>query len=246
VVDNLEQSQEIGTVAEFGLPDDARAEADGEPNVERSDEADRPEEGENEPGYEPLEPAALVAAVLFSTSRPLRCEAIATLTELDAGEVERALVELTAIFTPRIHGFSLVEVNGGYQLRTAHEAAKTIRKLLHTRTRRLSRAAAETLAVIAYKQPVTRAAIEAIRGVDALPTLKTLIEQKLINIVGQESSIGQPALYGTTELFLERFGLKDLDGLPSERELVQLENEPGEGASTDSEAALDDDESSRS
>lgn len=209
--------------------------------VEEIELAGEPLEGED--GESTLDLSATVSAILFSSSRPLKIETLMNLSGRGRESVENALADVRAFFSDNVHGFALCEVNGGYQLRTSAGAAPVIRKLLHARTRKLSRAAAETLAVVAYKQPVTRAVIEAIRGVDALPTLKTLLEQKLIHVVGQESSIGQPALYGTTDIFLERFGLSDLDSLPSERELLELENEPGESVpSEDSSDAINGEE----
>lgn len=181
--------------------------------------------------------SARLSAIIFSSSRPLQIEALKRLTGAPFDVIEEALAQVKGLFADETHGFSLRQVAGGYQFRTAPMASETLRKLLPAKTRRLSRAAAETLAVIAYKQPVQRAEIEAIRGVDALPTVKTLLDQKLIRLVGHDHSIGQPALYATTELFLERFGLNDLSDLPSERELLQLDSEPGEVGETETETA---------
>ena len=99
---------------------------------------------------------------------------------------------------------------------------------IRDRSKRLSKAAAETLAIVAYRQPVQKAEIEAIRGVDAIQTVKTLLDAKLIRIVGRDTTPGTPALYGTTDVFLEKFGLADLSELPSVRELKELESEPDE------------------
>ncbi|OVE80382.1 SMC-Scp complex subunit ScpB [bacterium J17] len=172
--------------------------------------------------------SARVSSLLFVSSKPLSSEAIAKATKTDVETVEHVLEQLSELYQNETHGFSLREINGSWQFRTAPEAAETIKRLVTPKAKRLSRAAAETLAVVAYKQPVQKADIEAIRGVDALPTLKTLVDAKLIRIVGREDSVGQPALYGTTKQFLERFGLKDLAQLPSIREITELENDPGE------------------
>lgn len=176
----------------------------------------------------PLELPALVCAIIFSCPKPVSLAQLEEACSHSSEEVEEALNEVRRMFSDDVHGFSLYEVNGGYQFRTTSRAAKAITKVLPPKLKRLSRAAAETLAVIAYKQPVQRAEIEAIRGVDALPTLRTLLDAKLVRIVGHEDTVGQPALYGTTTLFLERFGLNDLSDLPSVREIEQLMADPGE------------------
>lgn len=119
-------------------------------------------------------------------------------------------------------------MGGSYQYRSLPSLKPTIQKMVTAKMKRLSKAAAETLAVVAYKQPVTRAEIEAIRGVDALPTLRTLLDGILIRIIGREDTPGSPALYGTTDKFLERFGLADLSELPTIREVTELMDEPSE------------------
>src|SRR5262245_58676526 len=114
----------------------------------------------------------------------------------------------------------LVEVAGGYQFRTAPEHAEWVRRLFQQKPWRLTRPTLETLAIIAYKQPITRAEIEAIRGVDVDSVLASLLSRKLIRIVGRKDVIGRPLLYGTTRQFLEVFGLRDLNGLPALGELA--------------------------
>jgi segregation and condensation protein B len=177
---------------------------------------------------EALPLSAIVSALLFTHSRPLSIETLCAATGAEAGEIEAALAAVRSMYQADLHGFALEQAAGGYQLRTSEQAASAVRAMSQPRVKRLSRAAAETLAVIAYKQPVQRAEIEAIRGVDALPTLKTLLDAKLVRLVGHDAAVGQPALYGTTERFLERFGLNDLDELPSLREIEQFSSEPGE------------------
>ncbi|MCC6933691.1 MAG: SMC-Scp complex subunit ScpB [Deltaproteobacteria bacterium] len=177
---------------------------------------------------ETLSPIVRVCALLFVAQKPIKFETIKSVTRLSVEETEGAINQACTLFNDDTHGFSLHEVGGGYQFRTAPGAAMTIKRYRPPRQRRLSKAAAETLAVIAYKQPIQRTEIENIRGVDALPTLKTLLDNKLIRIVGHEDSVGQPALYGTTEEFLEVFGLSDLSQLPSLRELTDIASDPGE------------------
>ena len=173
---------------------------------------------------------AQVSSLLFVSPRPLDAETLAELTRHDTAEVEAALQSLKALYQEEVHGFILLETGGAWQLRTGPDSARVVQRMIPARSRRLSRAAAETLAVVAYKQPVQRAEIEAIRGVDALPTLRTLVEARLIRIVGRESTPGHPALYGTTNTFLEKFGLGDLSDLPTVREIVELAEDPGESA----------------
>jgi segregation and condensation protein B len=115
----------------------------------------------------------------------------------------------------------LVEVAGGYQLRTAPEHAQWVRRLFQQKPWRLTRATLETLAIIAYKQPITRAEIEAIRGVDVDSVLASLLSRKLVRIVGRKEVVGRPLLYGSTRQFLEVFGLRDLASLPALSEIVQ-------------------------
>ena len=171
---------------------------------------------------------ARLGSILFVSPKPMSIEALAAVTKASVAEVEEAIPALLAAFDPLVCGFSLCEVAGAWQLRTAPELAKVVHGLIPPKARRLSKAAAETLAVVAYKQPVQRAEIEAIRGVDALPTLKTLLEARLIRVVGTEESVGRPALYGTTHIFLEKFGLRDLSDLPPVRELLQIDADLGE------------------
>ncbi len=176
----------------------------------------------------PLPLSARIGALLFVSTRPLTVETLAELSRSSEEDVDAAIETLQNDLREETHGFSLYEVGGAWQMRTSPRNSSVVQRLIPPRARRLSRAAAETLAVIAYKQPVQRAEIEAIRGVDALPTLRTLLDARLIRIVGREATPGQPALYGTTGTFLEKFGLRDLSELPTVRELVELAEEPGE------------------
>jgi segregation and condensation protein B len=171
-----------------------------------------------------------LSALLFVAVKPVTVEWLSEVSRHEVGEIEEALIELSRIYTYQENGFALAEVAGGYQFRTAPQLASILRRVVPVKVKRLSRAAAETLAVVAYKQPVERAEIESIRGVDALPTLKTLLDAKLIRVIGKQDTPGQPVLYGTTTTFLERFGLRDLASLPSLHEFEQLLEEPGEGS----------------
>ncbi|MDD2943217.1 MAG: SMC-Scp complex subunit ScpB, partial [bacterium] len=169
-----------------------------------------------------------ISALVFASGKPLSTDRLAEILSLDDEVTEACLKQLQAELAASIYGFVLDEVAGGWQIRTRNELALTLRRLIPPKGRKLSKAAAETLAVIAYQQPVGRAEIEAIRGVDALPTLKTLLDAKLIRSVGRQEAPGTPALYGTTTKFLEKFALKDLAELPEVREIEELELDPGE------------------
>jgi segregation and condensation protein B len=133
--------------------------------------------------------------------------------------VVRALAALGEEYAGDERGFRLQQVAGGYQLRTAPANADFVKALLAQRPVRLTRASLETLAVIAYRQPVTRPEIEAIRGVDVDAVLTTLLERRLVRVLGRKDVVGRPLLYGTTAEFLETFGLKDLASLPTLEEL---------------------------
>jgi len=186
-------------------------------------------------GYEPSidhgpHLSAKLSAILFASPRPVSVEAMANACKVSEIEVEDALAELVTHLTGPDLGFSPIEVNGAWQMRSKPEFRGVISQILKPKGKRLTRAASETLAIVAYKQPVGKAEIEGLRGVDALPTLKTLLDLKLIRAIGREDTPGQPLLYGTTPVFLEKFGLKDLSGLPSLRELEELNQESGEAS----------------
>jgi segregation and condensation protein B len=164
----------------------------------------------------------LCEAALFAAARPLTVEELATLdSDASLAEVRTALDELREHFDFNQHGVELVELAGGYQILTRPlHAAAIERAQFSTRTPRLTAAALETLAVIAYRQPVGRAEIEEIRGVSAGGVLRTLQERGLLEVVGRSDAIGRPLLYGTTPLFLELLGLRDLSDLPKAEELT--------------------------
>jgi segregation and condensation protein B len=139
--------------------------------------------------------------------------------------VRRALDKLSGLHREGISGIVLQEVAGGWQLRSSPDVAEYARRFLKVKPQRLTRAALETLAIIAYRQPVTRPEIEEIRGVDSGAVVKALLERKLIKILGKKEEPGRPILYGTTREFLEFFALKDLASLPTLREFHELSEE---------------------
>jgi segregation and condensation protein B len=162
----------------------------------------------------------IVESVLFAAAAPV---SLRKLVEILDGpttkEVHAVLARLREQYGPGCRGIQMHEVAGGYQFRTARENAEWVRAVFRDKPARLGRAALETLAIIAYKQPATRAEIEAIRGVDVDGVLTTLLSRRLIKIAGRKEAVGRPLLYATTPEFLEAFGLKDLTELPSLKEL---------------------------
>jgi segregation and condensation protein B len=166
--------------------------------------------------------AQLLEAALFSASRPLTADELATL-EVDAtpADVRVALEQLREHYDFNQHGIELVELAGGYQILTRPAFAAAIeRAQISVRTPKLTAATLETLALIAYRQPVGRIEIEEIRGVSAGGVLRSLQERGLIEVVGRSEALGRPLLYGTTPLFLELLGLRDLADLPKAEELT--------------------------
>lgn len=173
--------------------------------------------------------AKLLEAALFSSARPVPKEELAALDpESSPAAVQAALDELRETYDNEGHGVELVELGEGWQILTRPEYTEAIeRAQLAVRPHRLSAAALETLAIIAYRQPIGRAEVEEIRGVNVGGVLKSLHERGLIDVTGRGEGIGRPLLYGTTPLFLEQFALRHLEELPRADELaVALRAEP--------------------
>lgn len=168
---------------------------------------------------------ALVEAMVFVSDIPLRPERIAEALEADRRAVVALLQELEEEYRTAGRGFVLAEVAGGYQFRTRPEHGEWLRRLSQSRPFRFSRAALETLAIVAYRQPITRAEIDFLRGVDSGGVVKTLLDKRLVRILGKKDIPGKPLIYGTTREFLELFGLKDLTGLPTLKEFSELPEE---------------------
>jgi len=166
---------------------------------------------------------AIIESLLFVAETPLKIDKIKSVLEnVDRNAIREALTSLAEEYESGKRGFFLTEVAGGFQLRTRPECGYWIRRLKETRPTRLSRAAMETLSIIAYKQPVLRSDVEYLRGVDCGGTLRTLLERKLIRIMGRKDLPGRPIIYGTTREFLELFNLKDLSELPTLKDLKDL------------------------
>ena len=171
---------------------------------------------------------AVIEALIFASESPLPLEKIcAVLDGVDKTEVKDALEKLITAYEERQSGISIQEVAGGFQFRTRPELALWIKKLKGTRPGSLSPAALETLAIVAYRQPIVKAEIETVRGVDVSAPLKGLLEKKLIRIMGRKDAPGKPIIYGTTKKFLEVFNLKELTDLPTMRELTEITEQQG-------------------
>jgi segregation and condensation protein B len=162
----------------------------------------------------------LLEALVFVSDRPIKSGELAKAASSNAREVKELLAELKEEYTTR--GIQLDEVAGGWVFRTNAQFAPFVRDLTKAKPVRLTRAQVETLAILAYRQPITRPEIDDIRGVDSGATLKLLLERDLIKILGKKDEPGRPLLYGTTPQFLEFFGLKSLRDLPTLKEFTEL------------------------
>ncbi len=184
--------------------------------------ADIDKEAQELPARPAEEPAqkAVIEALIFSSSSPVTDAKIAAVADLDRAVVKQCIQELNAEYEREGRAFQIVEVAGGRQLMTRPEYHPYIQQLVKTRSSdKLTRAQLETLAIIAYKQPIIRADIESIRGVQSGQIARNLLERRLIRVVGRDSRLGHPLLYGTTRQFLEVFGLKSIKDLPTIDEL---------------------------
>lgn len=186
----------------------------------------------------------IIEALLFVADAPLNLPRLCKLVESDdKALVRQALEDLSQEYHRQGRAMIIEEVAGGYRMRTRPELAGWIRRLARQQAARLSPAALETLAVIAYKQPVLKAEIERIRGVEVGGVLRVLMEKGLIRVVGRQDLPGRPLIYGTTPRFLETFGLKDLKDLPTLEEMEALmgggEALPAEGGQTPAQPQLE-------
>jgi segregation and condensation protein B len=175
---------------------------------------------------EDMELRKALETLFFITDHPLPPERVAQLCEIkDLERVKTAITDLKEHLDRNGGALQLMQIAGGWQMATRPENSLWVRKLYHNKmTVRLSQAAIETLCIIAYRQPMTRAEVESVRGVEVIGPLDTLSERKLITVVGRRETVGRPILYGTTGEFLRQFGLNSLDDLP------KLENIPVDAA----------------
>ncbi len=166
-----------------------------------------------------------IEALLFVAGNPLSADKLKGIfEEVPAERLEAQLQALRQEYDDRGAGIMLIEVAGGYQIATRQENAVWIRKFKSVKvSAKLSKPALETLAIVAYKQPITRTEVEAVRGVNIGGIMRNLMERRLVKIVGKKDVPGKPMLYGTTLEFLQYFGLKDLSALPTLKEFQELE-----------------------
>lgn len=167
---------------------------------------------------------SVIEAVLFAGDEPLTANRLASITETSVKQVNRHIESLNKKYSANKNAFRIEKIAGGYQMMTLSNYNHWLKKLLRARSdSKLSAAALETLAIIAYKQPVIRADIEAIRGVQAGELIRSLMYKGLVKIAGRAEVLGRPMLYGTTKKFLEIFGLNSLKDLPKIEELKKPE-----------------------
>ncbi len=171
----------------------------------------------------------IIESLIFISLEPLTLKKIKSiLADFPAEDIEKAISELLAFYATNDRGIQIVQSAGGYIFSTKPEHDPWVKRLLQVeRKNRLSSAALETLSAIAYHQPMTLAEISALRGVDSSHTLKTLLQKKLVKIVGRKKSPGNPLVYRTTDKFLNYFGLNSLDDLPTPEELARILEEEG-------------------
>ena len=166
---------------------------------------------------------SILESLLFVADGPQSVQRLAeVLDSVDKELIYELLQELRQDFETQKRGIRLVEVAGGYQLRTPKANAEAVKKFLGGRPARMGKATLETLAIVAYRQPITKAEIEAIRGVDVDGVITTLLERNLIRAVARKDVPGRPFLYGTTLEFLQLFNLKDLSQLPTLKEMAEI------------------------
>jgi segregation and condensation protein B len=165
----------------------------------------------------------VLESLVFASDHPITVAELAKITRAEARDVRRLLNELKTDYVPR--GIHLDEVAGAWLFRSAPGNAPFVRELLQAKPVRLSRAQVETLAIVAYRQPITRPEVDEVRGVDTGSALKILLERDLVRTIGRREEPGRPLLYGTTRYFLEFFGLRSLRDLPMLREYTELSEE---------------------
>ena len=184
----------------------------------------------------------ILEALLFVTADPIPVTRfLALLGAVTKQEVEQALASLSHDYEQEGRGLQLAEVAGGYRIVTKAEFAPWLKRLEKVKApSKLSRSALESLAIIAYKQPIVRAEVEQIRGVETSGVIRTLLERKLVRIVGRKEEPGRPIMYGTTKFFLEHFGLRDLSQLPPLREFKELGESEQAMLPIDDAVAVDD------
>jgi len=166
----------------------------------------------------------ILEAVLFASDMPVEMERLSEIIDgLTPSEIMDLIDSLNREYETEGRSFRLVEVAGGFQFETLPQFGSFIEKLYRSKSRpKLSRASLETLAIVAYKQPISKVEIDALRGVDSDAAIRTLLNRDLIEITGRSEAVGRPIIYGTTQEFLRYFGLKDIKDLPGADELASM------------------------
>ena len=183
---------------------------------------------------------AIIESLLFVSEVPLTMDHLkGVLEDVETSAIRSAVDELLAEYEARDGGFTLRQVAGGYQFRTQSRYNEWIKRLVKPSAPRLSKAALETLAIVAYNQPIIRSDIEHIRGVDSGGVIRMLMERKLIRVLGRKEIPGRPLIYATTKHFLEVFELKDLKDLPTPKEIEELSKSHLEDNEGTAETAID-------
>ncbi len=226
----------------------AAEEAKADPALDEVEPAEIDLAEEKEEPFEKLAGAArrlgvdrvrtIVETLLFLAEKPVTVEEIRQASGVETERIEKALDQLSGHYREGPCGVVLHEVAGGWQLRSSPDNSAFARRFLKVKPQRLTRAALETLAIIAYRQPVTRPEVEEIRGVDCGAVVKALLDRKLLKILGKKEEPGRPILYGTSREFLEFFALKDLASLPTLREFHELSEEHREIVEKQPEQAI--------
>lgn len=166
----------------------------------------------------------ILEAVLFSASRPITLKRLQKgLPEFTALEIQAALGRLTQAYAGRERAVEIVEVSGGYQIRTRPDYRDWVKRFVREKDVGLTRAVMETLAIVAYRQPIGKRDIDGLRGVDSIRCVKQLLDRRLVEIAGRNQEPGKPMIFRTTKKFLETFGLRDVTDLPTLKELEALE-----------------------
>ncbi len=171
--------------------------------------------------------SAIIESIIFTAESAISSDRICDLLEeFEREDIRAALSELVEFYDERVGGFELAAVAGGWQFRTRPSYQSYVTRHIKAKTSKFSQSSLETLAIVAYRQPITRAEIEHLRGVDCGGVLKSLLEKRLVRILGKKDIPGRPLIYGTSKEFLEIFGFKDLKSLPTLKEIQALDEVP--------------------
>ena len=206
---------------QIDIPADSSLEDSPAPADDELEDADEPQdEGALEEETTEITLESVIEAILFASDESLSAGRLAKIAETSTKQVRKCVKELNSRYRANKNAFRIEQIAGGYQMLTISSYNHWLKKLLRERSdSKLSAAALETLAIISYRQPIIRADIEAIRGVQAGEMIRSLMYKGLVKIVGRAEVLGRPMLYGTTKKFLEVFGLNTLKGLPKVEEL---------------------------